>query len=1143
MQQFRIGAAAHGGGEIVTVAGSAGVELFTVGTDNTVWNFYPDPTSATGYSGMSTGMVAGPIGAGVDSSGKIVLFAGNNKLLNYVVQTGRNGAKRWGAVQNATLPANVRAIAVAAIYTSRIGGQLYVGVLSHVAAQPDPSYAFSFAIWDQSPAGAFTTLPGVLSTLNCVWSGATAASAEFTCLDVTHMGFSIPSGTLNRYPVTKLFRSKAVATAVDAASAQHYYAVLADGDAYELIGGAGTGPAAWSRITQGAALRDISAHADGDGAIHLLVLGADNGLIHIAPKPTGGWFSPATIQSGAAQISSTPGSGGDIILFILGTAPAALTRMIRENGSGDWQTRALEIPTLGTVEEFSAYATDVRVTDAAGAVMPGAAIQVWASSQTELIVNGSVYLVDPQTPANLVANASGMLAIIQQTGSLGAPALQILVGAATSAGQAIAVRQAAGTQARLAAVTGDDLMNATVADGTPLLGVKYRTPTTTAELALAFSETMKLAAFTEVALDEAAFDAHARRAGVGPSRIADTARLNRLRASPDFRPWHIDFTGGEPVFAYLTDEAAQALMAEKRATHAEAAGLFGSLGDLIAGIAEGAVNVLTATVSVVKGAITATITFIVDGVNYLMDVVIDTVERAFDLAETIFAKVKVFFEQAFEWLGFIFNWGDIKRSRTAIVYTVNQYLILLEGAATGVKRGFDAGLAGVIADIDTVFDKMLAAIGTASPGGYINQNRPNAPKLSASTANNFVFTHMIDNIGASTSITALTAGERAEATLDPIIAQFQQFAAKVRDLPEFAQALTYFTSLGGSPDAIFSQLLSGFLLVLKGLAKALSLGLQAIVDSLIDLLASMVGQIRTMLSEEWKIPFVSDFYKWLTGDDLTLIDLFALVLAIPATVAFKLLQRAAPFPDDASVTAFTSSFTGQSLLTASGLGASAPETPGPAAARAEGIGAVAISPRLKFFLAAVGGGCTYYFGVISACLDAQPVPSPITVWGSRWALAFESFGQAVSVPWISDSSPPLSGRRLWLVETTGVVIDALWIVKEGKVPENDGDIGTTVACMYALLHGAMVATYWDDLDNATRVSKVAILIPEGCKFLRFSSIASGTGNRSLFVLAALDTLGYLTSGMAAAAAAVPPPEPPSPPTPTRAMAPAFALSK
>src|SRR3954469_6128466 len=88
MHDYRIASAVNGGGEITAVSNSSGqVELFTLGSDGTIWNFYPDPSSESGYQGVSTGMTGGAIAAGVDSKGRVVVFASNALEVNYIYET------------------------------------------------------------------------------------------------------------------------------------------------------------------------------------------------------------------------------------------------------------------------------------------------------------------------------------------------------------------------------------------------------------------------------------------------------------------------------------------------------------------------------------------------------------------------------------------------------------------------------------------------------------------------------------------------------------------------------------------------------------------------------------------------------------------------------------------------------------------------------------------------------------------------------------------------------------------------------------------------------------------------------------------------------------------------------------------------
>src|SRR4051812_27471726 len=86
-QSYRVAAAVHAGGDLAAVAnGSGQVEVFTVGTDGTIWNFYPDPTSQPGYSRVATGLKGEVIAVGTDAQGRIVLFAATGTQLAYVYE-------------------------------------------------------------------------------------------------------------------------------------------------------------------------------------------------------------------------------------------------------------------------------------------------------------------------------------------------------------------------------------------------------------------------------------------------------------------------------------------------------------------------------------------------------------------------------------------------------------------------------------------------------------------------------------------------------------------------------------------------------------------------------------------------------------------------------------------------------------------------------------------------------------------------------------------------------------------------------------------------------------------------------------------------------------------------------------------------
>ncbi len=140
MKQFRLASPVHSGSQGAAVCNQAGqVELFTVGTDGRVWNFYPDPSSDTGYRRADTGMTSqmgdAILAAGVDHDGSVVVFAkAAPDVLHYRV---KKPDGTWSEkITAANLPAGSGFEKITTVFTRTIDGQLYVAVLG---AESSPS--------------------------------------------------------------------------------------------------------------------------------------------------------------------------------------------------------------------------------------------------------------------------------------------------------------------------------------------------------------------------------------------------------------------------------------------------------------------------------------------------------------------------------------------------------------------------------------------------------------------------------------------------------------------------------------------------------------------------------------------------------------------------------------------------------------------------------------------------------------------------------------------------------------------------------------------------------------------------------------------------------------------------------------------
>jgi len=76
-----------------------------------------------------------------------------------------------------------------------------------------------------------------------------------------------------------------------------------------------------------------------------------------------------------------------------------------------------------------------------------------------------------------------------------------------------------------------------------------------------------------------------------------------------------------------------------------------------------------------------------------------------------------------------------------------------------------------------------------------------------------------------------------------------------------------------------------------------------LVDLAIDVLSKLVEGIVDALDASIEIPILSALYRDISGNDLSVLDLACLVVAIPVTLIFKLVAERAPYPDDAKTSA------------------------------------------------------------------------------------------------------------------------------------------------------------------------------------------------------------------------------------------------
>jgi hypothetical protein len=1117
MQSFRVATAVSGGSEVVSVRnGNGEVELFTTGTDGTIWNFYPDPTSDTGYNGVSTGLTAATIAVGVDSSGKIVVFAATGLTLTYIVEND-DPINRWSPPQTITVPQPSNPVAIAKLFAAEISGALYVAVLTKYNSSQGTMYAVAYSNW-QTSAPQFQSSGMIAISPNCVFQP--TYEAFFTCVDGTCPCVDLQTRVVSSLPL-QTNQPSIESTSVDYANG--YFFFIYEGTIYTLL----RGQAGWlytSPISTGVNFRQVNAVTDGSGLIHVFGLGVDNTLYHFPPNTQfpGLAGNPSPIFPNAALAEATANDHGGIELFIVGTSAATLTHLTLEETSGNWQPQALEVPTGNQVETYISYSTDVTIYDVMGVPAVNYPVSIQASEETRITVNGATFFVGPDRAAQISTNSTGLLSITQETDALAIPLIQIGITGLSVLEQTVTIEQSAGVQQTLLTVTSDQLTAATDASGNFLIPEPYRSDAQTmGSMATALNQCMGLVEQPDSAVPPAFYRKNAKP-GVWLGPIGTRPSPRRINPK-NAKCWQISFDGKSAVYEEITPEKAASIVAAKTAA-LPSAGLLnwiGSLGDVLDGIIEGAissVNGMSVVMQAVSDAVQATFNFFVAGVEYVYTAVVDFVEEAFDIVEAFFSQVGVVFEEAFEWLGYIFNWDDILLTHEAIAYTLNQYLGFLGGAAKGIQAVFDNGIMNLQSQIDSYFENLITSIaGDSTLGGYEQKNQQSSPDLLSSVSNNPFYNGFIDNAGAAT----MSSASFSALDTDPIsqlLGQLETFATNTATGDAWNSAISYFKNLGSSPDQIFTQSLKGLLEVVKGIIEAMLGGVQAVVDAIFEIIQTLISAMTALLNAEWNIPFVSDLYSMITnGATLTTIDLFALIAAIPTTALYKIVQGNAPFADEASVTTFKSLFSSQTMLQASGLGG------GAVTKVADGQGGM-LPEEWADLVSIAGSASSLFYGGFTAFLDIQPpgVATPVVNTVSVLALVSEALAQGCSFPWFSESltaSCTTTGginAMHWFYQGLGVLLDLGYVAELKHFPDSDGDLGVAIAVLYGVGDGvmALLASWGQSPTSLPVAANVLPLLPEVGKILRLGEIVTWSEGSSLLFLAAADALFMTAATMA-----------------------------
>ncbi|MBS0265403.1 MAG: hypothetical protein JSS02_25940, partial [Planctomycetes bacterium] len=354
--------------------------------------------------------------------------------------------------------------------------------------------------------------------------------------------------------------------------------------------------------------------------------------------------------------------------------------------------------------------------------------------------------------------------------------------------------------------------------------------------------------------------------------------------------------------------------------------------DIWHGIRNGILALENVAVDFEEGAIKLTVAL--EGLGAaVIKFVVKTIQDVVSAVSSAFRYLGAKIEQAIDWLKEFFDWGDILNTKRVMEYYLNEVLGNLVNNLDPnspsyiqplIEAQFEALIKLVVGDKQDsgtgVFSRAKQTFGTTTFNGTVAQT-PVDPKVGSQglqptgTQNTFQAHQVKSSYARTKSETHIHQGGRvtpsgggaACAALDA--GALDDFFTLVTSLLKsneqgspYSQARAQLQANLKSlkhPRDLFSTALNDFLAMMKELVEIVIKIIEDVLLALLKIAGAGLAGFQDLLNYPLHIPVISWLYQQISDHPLTLLDLFCLIMAIPATLIYKLIwggdQASPPF--------------------------------------------------------------------------------------------------------------------------------------------------------------------------------------------------------------------------------------------------------
>ncbi|GAB1193982.1 hypothetical protein APSETT444_003219 [Aspergillus pseudonomiae] len=562
------------------------------------------------------------------------------------------------------------------------------------------------------------------------------------------------------------------------------------------------------------------------------------------------WNVPVPICNGVEQISAyvNRADGGNTIFTSGGGRLGKITQDINTL----WKSQNIKLAPSSTTEKalvFKSYTTFIHVMDDNELAASGATLKVSTASRTPVYINGLYYVLG-QSPIEVKADRTGLMTVIEETPNINGATLTV----STDGG---------------------------------------RTSTAINPMNKSFEKLGKLD--SKDSLRDASFPSETRGGGV-VGTPKKSPLVEQSTKDSDLDKVAANMAGLNKAYSHVktAKPAGRSLHGNLRAI---SGGDFGNdiligIGDIFSWLESG----IEAVVEVIWHEATQAWHFVVTIAGDIYRAILDTVEAVVAAVEWIFNAIKTAIKAIIQFIEFLFEWDDIKRTKNVLYNISKQFFQHQIDSIGDAKSTFNNKIESVEKSLNEWADVDWSPLGDSISKPASSSSKSNSQNQ---TPGSQLLVHHYKNNANSVSVVADSPfsgdinkdpAQKALNDLHSALSKEDKVISGFRD--EIGEVAKQFATMT-IEDAIKK--------IVAILVDGILASVEVVVDALLDLLQDLATAVVGMVDAKLHIPIISDILNAIGIPDISFLDLFTWVAAVCYTVVYKIAKGEPPFPDNKDV--------------------------------------------------------------------------------------------------------------------------------------------------------------------------------------------------------------------------------------------------